>query len=186
MNKAVRFLAKYRRLYGLLVLIPFFFLARPSVVSLAIGLPVMVLGLLFRIWSSGYIYKDDRLAVEGPYSIVRNPLYFGSFLMGAGCLLAGSTWIPSWILFILYIVTFPAVYVSLILTEEERLLQLFGDEYAEYCSSVPRLLPAFWKYKRADAEWSFKLTFIVHKEYTNVIIAAVLIGFLILKSIFHF
>ena len=163
----------------MLVLIPFFFLARPSAVSLASGLPVMVLGLLFRIWSSGFIYKDDRLAVEGPYSIVRNPLYFGSFLIGGCCLIAGSTWI----LLAIYAVTFPIVYISLILTEEERLLQLFGDDYAEYCSSVPRLVPSFWKYRRTESKWSFKLTFIDHKEYINVIIAVVLIGFLLVKII---
>ena len=179
MNKAVRFLAKYRRLYGLLVLIPFFFLAMPTAVTLASGLPVMVLGLLFRIWSSGYINKDNRLAVEGPYSIVRNPLYFGSFLMGGGCMIAGGTWI----LLAVYAITFPIVYISLILTEEENLLQIFGDDYAEYCSSVPRLFPAFWKYRRTDSEWSFKLTFVVHKEYTNVIIAVIVTVFLISKYI---
>jgi len=179
MTGTFRCLAKYRRLYGLLILIPFFFFTDPSPSSLAAGIPLMAAGLLFRIWSSGFIFKDDRLAVEGPYSIVRNPLYFGSYIMGAGCLVAGGTWI----LLAVYAVTFPVVYISLIKTEEERLGDLFGDTYAEYCSSVPRLFPSFRHYRRTDSEWSFKLTFVEHKEYTNVIIAVIIIVFLAVRMI---
>lgn len=177
MKAITGFLAKYRRLYGLIILAPFFFLAEPTPVTLAAGLPVMLLGLLFRIWSSGYIYKDNRLAAEGPYSIVRNPLYFGSFIMGGGCIAAGG----AWILLGVYVITFPIVYISLIVTEEERLLRLFGEEYRDYRGSVPRLLPAIWRYRRTDSEWSFRLTFIEHKEYANVIIAGVLTIFLAVK-----
>jgi len=161
----------------LVLLVAFPFLASPTPASLALGLPLTAAGLLFRIWASGYIYKNDRLATAGPYSVTRNPLYFGSFLAGAGILAAGA----AWILLGIYLVTFPAVYLCLILTEEEHLEKIFGGEYRAYKERVPRLLPAFRKYTRPETSWSARLTFVEHKEYANILFAALITGFLLVK-----
>ena len=34
--------------------------------------------------------KDRELAVSGPYAFTRNPLYFGSFVVGLGAAAAGG------------------------------------------------------------------------------------------------
>ena len=137
----------------------------------------MILGMLYRVWSSGYIYKDNALAVEGPYSIVRNPLYFGSYIMGIGAMIASGVW---WLILI-FVLTYPIIYYCLILTEEVRLRTLFGDEYIRYCATVPRLIPHPWKYKRTQSQWSFMLTFINHKEYATGLGIIFLTGFYILR-----
>jgi protein-S-isoprenylcysteine O-methyltransferase Ste14 len=177
MKPIIEFLARYRRLYGLLILIPVLWFAVPTGLSLSIGIPLMVCGILFRIWSSGYIHKDNRLAQEGPYSIVRNPLYFGSYLMGAGAVTAGGNWIMLGI----YLVTYPVVYISLTLTEEWKLVNLFPEEYPEYLKRVPRLIPRPWKYRKTDSKWQLSLAFKKHREYAPSVSMAVLLVFYVLR-----
>ena len=59
-------------------------LARPTPVSLALGLPLALLGEALRLWASGHIEKTKALATGGPYAHTRNPLYVGSLLMAIG------------------------------------------------------------------------------------------------------
>src|SRR5689334_19604890 len=59
------------------------------------GIGVCFIGATVRFWASGFLRKDTRPAVGGPYAYVRNPLYLGTYLMALG--VAGS--IESWILF---------------------------------------------------------------------------------------
>ena len=49
-----------------------------------LGLAICFLGASFRFWSSGYLRKNNRLAIGGPYSLTRNPLYFGTYVMAVG------------------------------------------------------------------------------------------------------
>ena len=58
--------------------------ARPSMVSLAWSLLLVVPGLLLRAYASGYVKKNAELTVTGPYAYTRNPLYLGSVLMAFG------------------------------------------------------------------------------------------------------
>ena len=77
---------------GLLVAIVFVFAMRPSFHSILTGGAAAVAGAALRIWAAGHIDKGRRLARGGPYAFTRNPLYFGSSLMGAGFALAGGRW----------------------------------------------------------------------------------------------
>src|ERR1700727_3481911 len=58
--------------------------ARPSVVSLAWSLLLVIPGLLLRSYASGYVKKNAELTVTGPYAYTRNPLYLGSMMMAFG------------------------------------------------------------------------------------------------------
>ena len=42
----------------------------------------VILGCLLRSWAAGYLFKGKRVAVGGPYALIRNPLYVGSFVLG--------------------------------------------------------------------------------------------------------
>jgi len=98
-------------------------------------------GALFRWWATLYIggRKTHGLVVEGPYSICRNPLYLGTFLIAMS--------IP----FFLHSVTFAVglliampIYLSITVPwEEGKLLAIFGDDYRRYRSRVPKLFPDF-------------------------------------------
>ena len=51
-----------------------------------IGYPLVLIGVLGRTWCTMYVggRKNDQLVDQGPYSLVRNPLYVFSFIGIAG------------------------------------------------------------------------------------------------------
>src|SRR6478672_7302591 len=56
------------------------------------GIALCFLGASLRFWASGYLRKDTRPAVGGPYSFFRNPLYLGTYLMAVGTVWATENW----------------------------------------------------------------------------------------------
>lgn len=101
------------------------------------GILLCFLGATLRFWASGYLRKDTRPAVGGPYAFVRNPLYLGTYLMAIGTALAiEQIW-----LFIILSVVFAAIYHFIILDEEVKLHRIFGAPYSAYCQIVPRFFP---------------------------------------------
>jgi protein-S-isoprenylcysteine O-methyltransferase Ste14 len=54
---------------------------------------IVVLGLAVRLWASGFIVKNKELATNGPYALVRHPLYVGSiFILIAFSAASGLSW----------------------------------------------------------------------------------------------
>jgi len=92
-----------------------------------------------RLWSLMFIsgYKSNSLITEGPYSIVRHPLYFFSFIGAAGIGLASEN-----VLILALIIGFYLFYYPFtILAEEQKLTEKFGQSYIEYMKKVPRFFP---------------------------------------------
>ena len=107
----------------------------------AAGWLLFLVGAGFRWWSTLYIggRKEIRLVSDGPYSLSRNPIYLGTFLLtlAAGVLTRSA-------LFLLAVVLVSAAYVAFTVTaEEERLIAIYGDEFRRYCERVPRFIPRF-------------------------------------------
>lgn len=106
-----------------------------------IGVDIFLSGFLFRIAARDYKAKTSleskRLVAGGPYALVRNPMYLGTFLIGAGIILILFAW---WVFF-LFLAIFLAIYLLQVRREETILRKRFGAEYAEYCKNVPRFLP---------------------------------------------
>ncbi len=94
-------------------------------------------GATLRFWASGYLRKDSKLSVGGPYAYVRNPLFLGTYLMAIGAAVAAQ----SFVLFIGVSFFFVSVYYFIILDEEKKLLRIFGEPYELYCRAVPRFFP---------------------------------------------
>jgi len=101
---------------------------------------VCFLGATLRFWASGFLRKDNRPAVGGPYAFVRNPLYLGTYLMAIGTALA----IEAWPLLAVVTVLFAIIYHYIILDEETKLAGIFGQPYEIYSQSVPRFFPRIW------------------------------------------
>ncbi|HUC52837.1 MAG TPA: isoprenylcysteine carboxylmethyltransferase family protein [Candidatus Cybelea sp.] len=78
-----------------------------------------------------------KLVVEGPYRIVRNPMYWavGSVVVGEAAIFHSVA------LRDLAAVFAVAVLVVVLLFEEPELRRKFGEEYEQYCQRVPRWLP---------------------------------------------
>ncbi|PKN61566.1 MAG: isoprenylcysteine carboxylmethyltransferase family protein [Deltaproteobacteria bacterium HGW-Deltaproteobacteria-15] len=119
---------------------------RDSFVHLAfetIGFFLIVICVFGRVWASMYIAgkKDEVLTTGGPYSMVRNPLYFFSFLGAVGFGLSSENLLALGLIIVMFVVG----YVPVILSEERRLLDLFGEEYQDYMNRKPRLFPKLSK-----------------------------------------
>ena len=127
------------------------------------GLAVALAGEAIRTWASGYIFKNEELARLGPYSIVRNPLYVGSFLLGLGLTLMNGQ--P--VLIVIYPLLFLPIYFAKIRLEEQDLLQRFGDEARTYIQDVPRFFPNPALYRAPASHWDLRRMLFEHREWTN-------------------
>ena len=128
--------ARLRVPSGFLIVIVFAWFSRPSPQSMAIGIPVSLLGLGLRAWAAGCLAKNQSLATGGPYAYTRNPLYIGTLLVAAGLSIAARS--PD--LAALFAVVFVLVYLPVIQNEEEHLRDIF-PQYAAYAERVPALFP---------------------------------------------
>ncbi|MFB6347618.1 MAG: isoprenylcysteine carboxylmethyltransferase family protein [bacterium] len=125
--------------------------------SVAIGI-----GIIIRIWASGIVKKDEQLAVEGPYSLCRNPLYVGNILIGYGFgAINGQLW--GVILLTAYLLAF---YPYTIIRENRKMKRLFGDEFEDYKDEVPTLIPRLTPYSTLGG-WSFSQYFWENKDFVN-------------------
>ncbi len=149
--------AKLRVPSGFLLVAAFAYLAVPDARSLAIGVPVSVAGLLLRAWAAGHLAKNQNLAMSGPYSYVRNPLYIGTLLVASGLVIASQRWL----LAALFGAVFLFVYLPVIELEEQHLRNLFPN-YSDYAARVPMLLP----FGRMNAAESFRgALYLKNQEY---------------------
>jgi len=112
------------------------------------GIALCFVGASLRYWASGFLRKDSRPAVGGPYAWVRNPLYLGTYLMAVGAALS----IEQWIFLIVISIVFALIYHYIILEEEVKLERIFGQPYLTYCRTVPRFFPRPWRASRKALE----------------------------------
>lgn len=121
---------------------------------------VTTIGLLLRGWSAGTIRKGETLTTSGPYAFVRNPLYVGSFLIGAGLALAGGSWL--WL--VLFLGFFVTVYGPTVGAEAERLTERFGQRYVDYAARVPAFVPRLTPFRAGDADLAASFTWAQYRR----------------------
>jgi protein-S-isoprenylcysteine O-methyltransferase Ste14 len=104
--------------------------------------------ILGRLWSALYIAgnKTKTLISEGPYSMVRNPLYFFSFFGAIGLGLTTENLLILLLIVVLFIIYYPFVIIG----EEKRLIEVHGDEFLAYMKHVPRFIPNPFKFKEPE------------------------------------
>jgi len=171
---------RWRVPLGFLCAAVFFVFARPKPVTLAIGAPISLIGLVIRAWASGHLKKNEALAVTGPYAYTRNPLYLGSFIMALGFTVASGTW---W-LAILFLTLFLGIYLPVMRVESATLARLFGEGFDDYAAQVPLFLPRLTPY-RVSGETSFnKGLYLRYREYRAALGFACAWGLLLLKAYF--
>ncbi|HUQ95181.1 MAG TPA: isoprenylcysteine carboxylmethyltransferase family protein [Bryobacteraceae bacterium] len=130
------FVQRFRVPGGFLLLAAFFWFSQPTLESIALGLPVSLVGISIRGWAAGHLAKNQRLAMTGPYAHVRNPLYVGSLWMAGGVVIGAR----SWAMGLVFAAAFVLIYLPVIQLEEQHLRKLF-PEYAAYAAKVPSLWP---------------------------------------------
>ncbi len=115
-----------------------------------LGVIVILLGTYLRMSARGYKKensdKGKSLVVEGPYTLVRNPMYLGTLLIGSGFVLIIWPW---WSLPV-FVGIFYARFRRQIIKEETYLKELFTKTFEDYCSRVPRLFPTIKTLRKAQ------------------------------------
>jgi protein-S-isoprenylcysteine O-methyltransferase Ste14 len=112
-------------------------LARPTPLSIALGVPLVVAGEAVRIWASGHIEKTQKLATGGPYAHCRHPLYVGSLLIALGVAVgSASVWVV-----LAVAAYFLAFFPSVMREETDFIARKFPEEFAAWSAEVPPFWP---------------------------------------------
>jgi len=146
---------------------------------------VSLLGLGTRIATAGFSAKHtsgrntkrqaaETLNTTGMYSVVRNPLYLGNFLVGLGpALFLGVWWIP-----VIYSLVFALYYERIILAEEVFLREKFGQSFVRWASATPALIPRVRRWTRPALR--FNLRKALRREYRTLL--GIVVVFYILET----
>lgn len=141
---------------------------------------------LIRTWASAYLQativyagdvKAESLVADGPYRLVRNPLYFANVLLAVGM---GA--IMSRVGYLVAVAAMLVFCYRLILREEAELKAVQGERYARYVEAVPRLCPSLlpriasagqrpnWAagFKAELWYWGFPVTVLAFAESLNL------------------
>ena len=106
-----------------------------------IGFAVIIVGALLRMAGRGYkrsaSEQSNRLVTGGPYKLVRNPMYLGTFLVAVGFMFPLY---PLWTI-VIFATVFYSRFIIQIRKEEAWLKNAFGKEYEEYCRRTPAFIP---------------------------------------------
>jgi len=113
--------------------------------TLVAGLSLQVLGLGFTIWSGRIATGgNQRLIIDGPYRLVRHPIYTGllAAFFGLALIVDSTRGIVGF-----FFVT--AGFLLKIRREEASVRRHFGSAYEDYARRVPALLPK-WPSTNSD------------------------------------
>jgi protein-S-isoprenylcysteine O-methyltransferase Ste14 len=141
-NRYAAWVARWRVPLGFALGAVYLIFCQPTPILLVSGGAVALTGLGLRAFAAGYLEKRTTLAMGGPFRYTRNPLYFGSFIMGLGFALTGG----SLLLGLSFLGFFAIVYWPVMRREERQLRLHFGETYDRYAERVPAFFPAW----RAD------------------------------------
>jgi len=141
---------KYRSYIPIPFVIIMLIFMKPTLVSIITGFLIALSGELIRIWSVSFAGSETRttsgvggtyLVTQGPYSIVRNPLYVGNIMIYVGLGIMSYALFPWLQIFALFFFIFQ--YYCIILAEEEFLQSKFLQTFTDYKNSVSRFFPWF-------------------------------------------
>jgi len=110
---------------------------------LSAGVLVLVTGILLWIAASLNLdkaVKENKIAVSGPYKIIRHPIYTSIYVLSTGLGLMFFAWL--W--FIVMTAFIPLWYIEC-LNEEKEMIKLHGQEYIDYRKRTGMFLPGVLK-----------------------------------------
>ena len=93
---------------------------------------------LGRQWTyAARVIEGHQLITQGPYAIIRNPIYLGMF----GLILSAGLVFSSWWTLLAAVAFFLAGNRIRIRAEEKLLQETFGTQFEEYARRVPAFIP---------------------------------------------
>jgi protein-S-isoprenylcysteine O-methyltransferase Ste14 len=88
------------------------------------------------------LFADHQLITNGPFAILRHPMYVGIILAGFGSLLLFTTWTT------LFLACFAPLTMLRAWREEKVLAAEFGEQWQEYRRRVPMFIPRLKQSRR--------------------------------------
>lgn len=105
--------------------------AEPTPLSLALGLPLIALGVLIRFVTNSVLKKNQVICREGLYALCRHPMYVGSMTLACGIAVALNHPLAAVLLSVAIVIAFYR------LRREEAYLTAKLPDYADYRREVP-------------------------------------------------
>jgi protein-S-isoprenylcysteine O-methyltransferase Ste14 len=133
---------------------------------------VSFLGLLVRCVTAGYapggtsgrntkFQVAQTLNTTGMYSVSRNPLYLGNFIIVLGITLFIQVW---WLALLVWF-GFWLYYERIIFTEEEFLRVKFKDQFLGWAKKTPIIIPRFRNWE--TPKLTFSLRTVIRREFST-------------------
>ena len=166
--REMRYSEFFRQALGLILMPTYALLAEPTLASFTVGAVIALAGTLVRLYASGFIIKNKRLATDGAYSLVRHPLYTGNLLLLIGFTFASGQW---WALIVSGCFWW-FYYPPAIQYEDRKLFAIFAAEWEHWSETVPAVIPDSF-HMRARGAWSLRTSF--EQNYEPVITAFALL-----------
>jgi protein-S-isoprenylcysteine O-methyltransferase Ste14 len=111
-----------------------------ALVAFAVWMVNAAVRTLGKQWTlAARVLEDHALITQGPYRIVRHPIYSGMFMM----MIATGLVVGTWIALLAGSVVFLLGTLWRVRLEEKLLIETFGSQYLEYKRKVPAFIP--WK-----------------------------------------
>ena len=159
--RALRYHEQSRQWFAILFVLLVSYLGTTTESLFIAGSVIAGLGIVIRLWASGYVMKNKVLSTTGPYAYVRHPLYVGNILLLAGFSIASGLW---WS-YLLMAALLWFYYPPTISYEDNKLHEIFGEEWEIRSKDVKALIPIFpSKAGSAKSEWSFKKSLMQNGE----------------------
>jgi protein-S-isoprenylcysteine O-methyltransferase Ste14 len=147
---------------------------------------ISFVGLGVRVLAAGYVpggtsvretkeQVADILNTKGMYSLARNPLYLGNFIIWFGIALLLRNWwfsITIALIFWLY-------YERIIFAEEEFLRKKFGNAFVQWAAQTPVFIPSLKNWQKPNMPFCF-LT-VLRREMSSFF--AIISSFMVIECI---
>ncbi len=166
--REMRYSEFFRQAIGILLMPVYALLSDPRPGGFLIGGAIALVGMLVRLYASGFIVKNKQLATDGAYSLVRHPLYTGNMLMIIGFTFASGQW---WALIVSALFWW-FYYPPAIDYEDRKLHSLFGSDWEDWSQTVPAVIPNSIRMRRGE-QWSFQTS--LKQNYEPVIVVYTLV-----------
>ena len=167
--RRLRYHEASRQLLAVVLMVWFSVAADPAELPLTLGTPLIVAGTALRLFASGFISKNRELATDGPYALVRHPLYTGNIAIVSGFAIASGQWWAAAVALAFFWFYYPTA----IEYEDRKLRNLFGDRWLGWARDVPTLMPSFRNLGKAlSGEWSFRKSLLKNGEPLIALIVA--------------
>ncbi|MCP4294773.1 MAG: hypothetical protein GY786_04120 [Proteobacteria bacterium] len=196
MLKLGAFLFKYRDYTPIPWIILMLAYCRTDNTSLLTGGALIVIGELIRIYGVAFIggvsrtrtYSAGQKVIKfGPFAYVRNPLYLGNLLLSSGLVVIANVDLEvssqdSRFFILLFMLFFFLQYVPIVNWEENNLKSVFGKEYEDYITSVPRWIPKLRSDLAGTEEVEKDFKAAIKSEKNTFVAIVVLIPLLLWRS----